>query len=172
MLRGKDAGPATGGAEDADLVLARLHRAIRTDGALAARWAGDTGGLKDSSRSTLALALCGLLKRAGFGREDAFHLLRLHPAVGAWCAEKGGANGGRELHRLWERAGDGDAPWPPPQRELATAEPLPPPRLDLGVFPDPWPRWIARAAQGAGAPADYGACSLLWATGVGIGNAR
>ncbi|MBD0275821.1 MAG: DUF3987 domain-containing protein, partial [Acetobacteraceae bacterium] len=176
VLRGKEDEAAANGA---DPVLARLHKAIRTNGALAARWAGDTGGLQDGSRSCLAMALCGLLKRAGFGRDDAFHLLRFHPVVGAWCAEKGDPNGGRELRRLWERAGDGDdggpggdAPWPPLYRELATAEALPPPPLDLGVFPGPWPRWISRAAVGAGAPPDYVACALLAVAGATVGNTR
>ena len=177
VLRGKEDGTAVGGADDADPVLARLHRAIRSNGALAVRWAGDTVGLKDSSRSCLALALCGLLRRAGIGREDTFHLLRRHPVVGSWCTEKGDLDGGRELHRLWERAGEGadaagDAPWPPPQWELATADALPPPRLDLGIFPDPWPRWIARAAEGAGAPPDFVAGALLAVAGATIGNAR
>jgi hypothetical protein len=64
------------------------------------------------------------------------------------------------------------APWPPPQRALAAAEPLPPPELNLADFPMPWGEWIARAAAAAGAPPDYVACALLAVTGATIGNAR
>jgi hypothetical protein len=41
------------------------------------------------------------------------------------------------------------AAWPPPQRDLATAEPLPPPRLDLADFPMPGPNG-SRAPRGGG----------------------
>src|SRR4051794_26710698 len=64
------------------------------------------------------------------------------------------------------------APWPPLQRDLAAADPLPPPPINLADFPLPWRKWIERAAEGAGAPPDYVACALLAAIGATIGNAR
>lgn len=165
------------GAQHDDPVMARLRMTLRFNPNLATRWAGDMTGLK-SGRSSLALALARLLRGAGFSRDDCFHLLRLHPSVGAWCREKGDMNGARELHRTWEEAGrsaDTDAapqPWPEPQRELATAEAAPPPPLDIALFPDEWRRWIVQAAEGAGAPPDYVACALLATVGACIGNAR
>ncbi len=165
---------AQDGAEG-DALMARLADALARDAVLARRWKGVAAGLKDDTRSTLAFALCGLLKRAGFSREDTFALLRRNQHTAPWCRDKGDANGARELHRLWEHTGmDGDtaAPWPAPDITLATEDTLPPPALPLHIFPEPWRRWIATAAEGAGAPLDYVACALLAVVGATIGNAR
>jgi Protein of unknown function (DUF3987) len=84
-----------------------------------------------------------------------------------------GYSEGRDGRSEKAGAASADAPaWPPPQRDLATAEPLPPPRLNLADFPVPWAEWVARAAAAAGAPPDYVACTLLAVTGATIGNAR
>lgn len=68
--------------------------------------------------------------------------------------------------------GNTPSPWPAPALDLATADALPPPELPLNTFPGRWQRWIARAAERAGAPPDYVACSLLPVIGAAIGNAR
>ncbi len=75
------------------------------------------------------------------------------------------------LHTLRGLARDA-APWPAPELNLATAEAAPPPPLPLDLFPGRWRGWIARAAERAGAPPDYVACSLLAVVGAAIGNAR
>ncbi|MXP62132.1 DUF3987 domain-containing protein [Roseomonas sp. M0104] len=65
-----------------------------------------------------------------------------------------------------------EAPWPAADLALAASETLPPPPLPLSLFPRAWVRWIERAADSAGAPADYVACGLLAVAGATIGNAR
>jgi hypothetical protein len=176
--RGARAGAAHGvGPDDAgdDALLDRLHRAAALTPVLAQRWAGDTTGLADGTRSGLAFALGAALKRAGFSYADMRALLRLNPRTAAWTEEKGGANGERELRRIWERAAEEEraaAPWPAPDLALATADTLPPPDWPRDLFPAPWPEWIEAAAEGAGAPPDYVGCALLCAAGAQIGNAR
>lgn len=67
----------------------------------------------------------------------------------------------------------GPAAWPAPDLRLLTAEAEPPPRLDLSEILTPKAaEWVAAAAEGAGAPADYVALSLLCVTGATVGNAR
>ena len=99
---------------------ATLERLIRHDGpgfargdvltraaalpAVARLLRGDTGHLADTSRSGLTMALGSALKRAGWSFEDVADALRTWPETAEWCAEKGDANGGRELRRLWDRA--------------------------------------------------------------------
>lgn len=156
-------------------LMVRLRAEMEADADLARRWAGDTSGLKDCSRSGLAFALGAAAKRHGFGFAETRELLRRNPHTAGWAATKGEADGARELRRIWEKAGAdarGDADWPPAQLDLATDDPVPPPAFDPALFPPPWAGWITRAAEGAGAPPDYVGCALLGVAGAAIGNAR
>jgi hypothetical protein len=92
---------------DSDDLLARLHAAIKRNPRLARWWEGDTSGFADQSRSALAFALMGALKRARFSFANACALLRMNPHTAEWMREKGEAAGGRELRRCWRRAGAG-----------------------------------------------------------------
>lgn len=98
--------PGAGDDADAEL-LTRLHRKMTFNGRLHRRWYGDFSGMNDASRSAVAMAIGGALKRAGFTKDEVARLLRRNPHTAEWMAEKGMADGGRELHRLWEHA---DAP--------------------------------------------------------------
>src|SRR4051794_33715581 len=92
--------------EDIDPVLeARLRDALTKDSWLARRWDGDTAGLNDASCSSLAFALGGMLRDAGFGFGDVCALLRINRHTGTWVSEKGADGGERELHRIWDRSG-------------------------------------------------------------------
>ena len=78
----------------------------------------------------------------------------------------------QDYNELSDHLSGAPAPWLVPQLHLATADALPAPLLPLDIFPPLWQRWITRTAQGAGAPPDYVACSLLAALGATLGNAR
>jgi hypothetical protein len=82
-----------------------------------------------------------------------------------------GSTGRPDYHRAAREAANA-APWPAPDAAFAAAETLPAPPLPLDLFPGAWGPWIARAAEGAGAPPDYVACALLAAVGALLGNAR
>jgi hypothetical protein len=174
--RGAEAAGGAGGDEASDdPLIARLRYAAALNPTLAQRWAGDTGGLSDETRSGLAFALGAALKRAGFSYPEMCALFRRNPHTAAWTAEKGEAGGGRGLRRIWDRAAEENraaAPWPAPDLALATADTLPAPALPLALFPGRWRTWIERAAERAGSPPDYVACSLLAVVGATIGNAR
>lgn len=82
-------------------------------------FAGTTAGGKsraggaDKSRSATAFRKGRELRRAGKSFEEMCEALRADPETAAWCREKGDANRGRELKRIWERAGRarGNAAW-------------------------------------------------------------
>jgi hypothetical protein len=168
-------GDADAGGDDP--LMNRLYDAVGSDPALARRWAGDTAGLADGSRSGLAFALGAALKRAGFGFNEMRALLRRNPHTREWAAEKGEAGGGRELRRIWDRADAGTIAADP---ELLAAPDLgvlrlhrrAPPALPLDVFGRWWSGWVADAARGAACPPDYVAAPLLSSASALIGNAR
>jgi hypothetical protein len=58
----------------------------------------------DNSRSAKAFGIAAKIKRAGGTFEQLLAALLVDPETAAWVREKGEANGGRELRRLWERA--------------------------------------------------------------------
>lgn len=92
----------------ADLeALFRLGEAFK---AAAAKPTKSTTGSKgnDSSRSAIAFRKGAALRRAGKSFEEMVAGLRADPETADWCREKGDAAGGRELRRIWDRAGDTD----------------------------------------------------------------
>jgi hypothetical protein len=60
----------------------------------------------DSSRSASAFKVACRVKRRGGDYEAFLEALDANTETADWKAEKGEADGGRELHRAWERAGD------------------------------------------------------------------
>jgi hypothetical protein len=159
----------------------KLRRALDADPVLARRWAGDTAGLADSSRSALAFALGAGLKRAGFDHAQMCALLRLNPHTAGWCTEKGEASGGRELLRIWENTGpSADEPRTEVDPETQAEPDLtvlrlhrrPPPALPLEAFGPRWGQWLRRAAAAASCPPDYVAATLLPAASALVGNSR
>jgi len=63
------------------------------------------GGNSDKSRSATAFRKGCALRRAGKTFKEMVEALRADPETAAWCREKGDANGGRELQRIWDKAG-------------------------------------------------------------------
>jgi hypothetical protein len=67
---------------------------------------------RDKSRSATAFCKGGALRRAGRSFEQMCAALRADPETADWAREKGEADGGRELRRIWERAEPKPrAPW-------------------------------------------------------------
>lgn len=58
----------------------------------------------DNSRSAIAFRKGGAMRRAGFSFEAMCDALRRDPETAEWVSEKGEANSGRELRRIWEKA--------------------------------------------------------------------
>jgi putative DNA primase/helicase len=58
----------------------------------------------DTSRSAVAFRTGAALRRSGASFEEMVATLRADPETAEWCREKGEANGGRELKRIWNRA--------------------------------------------------------------------
>jgi hypothetical protein len=67
---------------------------------------GNTG--RDNSRSAIAFRKGAALRRQGCSFEEMSAALRSDPETAEWVREKGEANGGRELRRIWEKAGEAD----------------------------------------------------------------
>jgi len=61
-------------------------------------------GGKDKSRSALAFRKGCELRREGVTFEAMVQAMRLDPETAAWVADKGDADGGRELRRIWDKA--------------------------------------------------------------------
>ena len=59
----------------------------------------------DSSRSAVAFHKGVALRSAGRTYDEMVEALRTDPETADWCREKGDANGGRELQRIWDKAG-------------------------------------------------------------------
>jgi hypothetical protein len=58
----------------------------------------------DSSRSAIAFRKGLALRSAGRTFDEMVEALRVDPETADWCREKGDANGGRELQRIWDKA--------------------------------------------------------------------
>lgn len=88
------AGPALAGSDDAeaDAAIARQSRPPRGRGG------------SDKSRSALAWRNAHALRRAGKSYAEMVESLTLDPETAEWVRDKGQADGGRELRRLWDRA--------------------------------------------------------------------
>ena len=65
-------------------------------------------GRCDSSRSAVALRKGAALRRAGCMFDQMAAALRADPETSDWCREKGDANDGRELQRIWDKAAGHD----------------------------------------------------------------
>jgi putative DNA primase/helicase len=65
---------------------------------------GKKGRGRDTSRSALAFRMGMQLYREGKSFDEMCAALRAHPDTAEWCKEKGDADNGRELLRLWEAA--------------------------------------------------------------------
>ena len=63
-------------------------------------------------------------------------------------------------------------PWQPPVMAILDRSAVPAPAFPLDIFGPFWRRWVARAAEGANAPADFVAMPLLASASALIGNAR
>jgi len=59
----------------------------------------------DNSRSAAAFRMGMAMRRAGRTFEEFSEAVRTDPRTASWNAEKGVADGGRELHRIWQKAG-------------------------------------------------------------------
>ncbi len=66
-------------------------------------------GRADSSRSAIAFRKGVALRSAGRTYDDMVEALRVDPETTDWWREKGNPNGGRELQRIWNKAGQ--LPW-------------------------------------------------------------
>jgi len=62
-------------------------------------------GGADNSRSAIAFRVGLAKRRAGKTYAEFCEELRRDPQTATWYVEKGIANGGRELHRIWQKAG-------------------------------------------------------------------
>ncbi len=60
----------------------------------------------DSSRSAVAFRKGVALRAAGRMYDEMVEVLRVDPETADWCREKGDADGGRELQRIWDKAAD------------------------------------------------------------------
>lgn len=83
----------------------RFEAACRVDSELRRRWAGDTAGMDDSSRSSLDFAVTGRLRVAGFTPTEAGQLLWVfeHGKTAAICDEQGRDMALRHIRRCWVR---------------------------------------------------------------------
>jgi hypothetical protein len=168
-----------GGSDRADELTARIDSAATFSSSLARFWAGDWSGLNDQSRSARAFALGKALQRVGFTFFEMCDALALCPDTAEWKREKGDANGGRELRRIWEASGecatealrDADLLAHPDMNVLRLHR-RPPPALPFEAFGPAWGKWIPLVANAAACPPDYVAAPLLAAASALIGNAR
>ena len=60
----------------------------------------------DNSRSAVALRVGAQLRREGKSYGEMVAAMSLDPEVAAWVEEKGKIDGGRELRRIWNKAGE------------------------------------------------------------------
>ena len=94
----QEAGPALSAAGSADdeadaAIAAQECPTLRT---------GATRG-QDKSRSALAFKIGAKLRRSGASFEAMVEAMRQDPDIADWVADKGDANGGRELRRIWDK---------------------------------------------------------------------
>jgi hypothetical protein len=132
----------------------------------------------DQSRSARAFRIACRMRREGKGFDEMLAALRADPELASWLEEKGEANDGRELRRLWEKAAGAEdqAPDPEmlanPEMSVLRLHRRSPPALPLDVFGLQWRRWIEANASAVACPPDYVAAPLLAAASAAIGNAR
>ena len=113
------------------------------------------------------------MKTAGFSFADTCAALELHPDTRQWTLEKGQANTGRELRRIFDNAATGPPePWGAPDMTVTGTGRRAPPALPLNLFGNAWARWLVTTAEAAACPVDYVAMALLTTASALIGNAR
>ena len=174
------------GMDGPDAVVAALQTLLAGDATFAGRWAGDVSGLTDASASGIAMSLVAMLKMRGAPMEDARAILARHPNpdVLRHLADA------RAFERMWNRtaatappdvppglfaasnADDSADGWPVPSLALLDEKQRPAPPLPRAPFGDWWATVILDGAEGANAPPDYVAASLLATASAAIGNAR
>ena len=62
----------------------------------------------DNSRSAIAFRMGSVMRRQGKTFKQMCEALRTDPETAEWVREKGDANGGRELRRIWHHAFEKD----------------------------------------------------------------
>nr|WP_294556277.1 DUF3987 domain-containing protein [uncultured Rhodopila sp.] len=139
-------------------------------GEIGLQFAKNDGDGSRPDRSARAFRLAREMRAAGKSQAEFETHLDADPELAAWKAEKGLPDNKRELCRAWNRS-FGDA-WGSPNLALITDDTLPAVQLPLALFPAEWPAWIGQAAQRAGSPVDYVACTVLAVVSATIGNAR
>jgi predicted P-loop ATPase len=82
----------------------------------------DGGNGADDSRSAIAFRMGLAMHRAGTSFEEFCEAVRTDPQTAAWYMEKGGADGGREIYRIWQKAGTKTQPQPPRADWLSVAQ--------------------------------------------------
>jgi hypothetical protein len=136
----------------------------------------NNGSGNDQSRSGKAFRKGATLKASGYtydAMRDAL-LADADPEIVEWARTKGSANGERELHRIYDNAGNagarpnGDAgPWPDPQ--LLPCGLLPVDEFDPDFLPDAIAPWIMDIADRMQCPPDFVAIPAIVALGSVIG---
>ena len=89
----------------------RIEAAAEKHPELRKRLRGDFLGIQDQSRSGIAMAFGGALKRAGFSQEEMEQALREFGPAATWANEQDNLEG-RGFQRIWDNAGDA-----PPERD-------------------------------------------------------
>jgi len=89
--------------------LAAAGADVKADAAIAAQERGPAPaqpitGRKDKSRSALAFGIGAAARRRGLTFEAMCAELQGDPETAEWYTEKGAPDGGRELHRIWDKA--------------------------------------------------------------------
>jgi hypothetical protein len=77
--------------------------------AFARKHRGNAG--TDNSRSGIAFRLGARMRREGATLAQFREAVMAHPETAGWYNQKGAANGGRELRRIWDRVGANDTEW-------------------------------------------------------------
>jgi hypothetical protein len=91
------------------------------------------GGRYGKDRSAIAFRKGAALRRQGVSFDQMCDALRRDPETADWVREKGEANGGRELRRIWERSGQSSTPPPAPQQVIRVAGGLRHEAADAGL---------------------------------------
>lgn len=150
---------------------------IREAGPAFAGKAAAVGNGHDVSRSAVAFRKGVMQRRAGMTFEEMCAALAADAETRDWVADKGHANGARELRRIWDAGKDETADsaremLEHPDMSVLRLNRRAAPVLDLMVFGPRLAKWISTTATASACPPDYVAAPLLSIASVLIGNAR